>query len=125
LTVLFDSWAWIEFFRDGKKADEVEEYIKKPLAIYISAVTVAEVLRYLLSYETKAAAEKSVKFMIHRSVVLHVDTEVAWLAAALKHQHKWGLGDALIYATAQLNKLHIVTGDSDFKGKPNVIYLGI
>lgn len=121
---MLDSWAWIEYFRNGKKAKEVALHIEKEAEICISTITVSEVLRCLLQYETKELAEKLTRFMIHRSLVLPVTTQTAWLAAELKHQHKMGLGDALIYATAQLNQLHVITGDSDFKGKPNVTYLG-
>ncbi len=124
MTVLLDSWAWIEYFRDGKKADIIEEYVESNVTIFISSVSISEVFRWLLGNETKALAKKLTQEMIHRSLVVPVHNIIAWKAAELKHEHKWGLGDALIYATAQENKSVLVTGDSDFKEIKDVTYLG-
>ena len=124
MTVLLDSWAWIEYFRNGPKAKEVTAYIEAEEEIHASSITVAEVYRYLLSYETKQVAEKLAGMLIRRAILIPVTTVIAWKAAELKHEKKWGLGDSIIYATALLNKLSIVTGDSDFKHEEHVIYLG-
>jgi predicted nucleic acid-binding protein len=124
LTVLFDSWAWIEYFRKGKRAEEVREYVDKDIEIMISAITVSEVYRWLLHHEQEGIAVKATKGMIGRSHVIPLDTEIAWNAAELKHKHKWGLGDSLIYATARKKDIDLVTGDSDFKCVEHVVYLG-
>ncbi len=124
MIVLLDSWAWIEYFRNGEKAKEVAIYLESEREIYISAINVAEVFRALLSSETKQLAEKLVVWMIHRSIIIPVSTEIALQSAELKHKHKWGLGDSIVYATALNQKTELLTGDSDFKGMDGVIYFG-
>ena len=124
MTALLDSWVWIEYFRDGPRAKDAAGYIEGNTDICISSVTVAEVFRFLLHSETKALAEKLTSWMMRRAHLLPVSAEIAWSAAELKHQHKWGLGDALIYATTLMQKATLVTGDSDFKEVQGIVYLG-
>jgi len=45
------------------------------------------------------------------------------MAAKIKHEEKLGLGDAIIYATAMKENATLLTGDSDFKNKKNVIFI--
>ena len=124
LTVLLDSWAWIEYFRNGPKASLIKTYVEGDFELFISTISIAEVFRYLLQFEQKPVAERLTKAMIQRSVSLPVTGDIAWSAAEFKHKNKWGLGDALIYATAHFNSLVVVTGDSDFKNAAGVEYLG-
>lgn len=124
MTVLFDSWAWVEYFRNGEKAKDVVAYLEKDIDIYISAITVAEVFRFLLHHETRQTAEKLTRWMMQRSHVIVLTSKIAWSAAEYKHKYKWGLGDATVYATARSKGIDIVTGDADFKEVPNVIYFG-
>ena len=39
------------------------------------------------------------------------------------HERDWGLGDALIYATAIIEDAKVLTGDPHFKGLKYVIFL--
>lgn len=41
-----------------------------------------------------------------------------------RHEKKFGMADAIVLATAKLHDAKIVTGDDDFKGEPNVSYVG-
>ncbi|MBI5389511.1 type II toxin-antitoxin system VapC family toxin [Candidatus Woesearchaeota archaeon] len=124
MTVLLDSWAWVEYFKDGAYAETISGYVEGEEEIIISSITVAEVLRYLLQFESKEMAELLTKVMIKRSIIAPVTEDIAWDAGEFKHQHKWGLGDSIIYATAQTHNATVVTGDADFKDAKGVIYLG-
>ena len=124
MTVLLDSWCWIEYFRDGQKAKEMTPYIEDEDEILISTITIAEVHRFLLHHEQKTTADKLTKWMIKRSVTIPVTKEIAIKSAEIKHELKIGLGDALIYATSLSQGVVLVIGDADFKGKDNVKYFG-
>ncbi|MDH5362410.1 MAG: PIN domain-containing protein [Aigarchaeota archaeon] len=57
---------------------------------------------------------------MERSFIMPLNTEIALLAGHVKQKHKLHTIDALIFATSQLKKLTLVTGDQHFKGLPNV-----
>jgi predicted nucleic acid-binding protein len=50
-------------------------------------------------------------------------TTVALTAADLSLEHRLAMADSLIYATAVLHQVEVVTSDPDFLGLPRVIYL--
>jgi predicted nucleic acid-binding protein len=120
LTVLLDSWAWIEFLKDGPRANSVAPYLESPGDLIISTMNVAEIYLFLLRH----AKPDLITFITERCNIVSVTEIVALNAATLKHQHKMGLADAIIYATAQEHGATLVTGDPDFKGKKGVIYIG-
>jgi hypothetical protein len=43
LTVLIDSWAWIEYWKGGKLAEEAASYIDGDEEAVVSAINLAEV----------------------------------------------------------------------------------
>lgn len=68
-------------------------------------------------------AEEKRKVMKERCFVISVDDEIAVDAAKIRNERKWGLGDSLIYATAKKENASVLTGDPDFKGLENVIFI--
>ncbi len=123
MTVLFDSSAWIEYFRGSELSEEVELILFSAEEIIASTVNISEVYRFMLSTFGIDAAEDTFKFILQRSFVLPVTIPMAKKAAELKHEKAYGLGDALILATARLHGAKILTCDKDFKKEPDVIYL--
>ena len=120
MTVLLDSWAWIEFLKDAPRADKVAPYLEQPHDIIISTVNIAEICLYLLRH-SKA---EFITFITERCNVFPVTETIAMNAATIKHQQKMGLADAIVYATAQEHGATLVTGDPDFKGRKGVLYIG-
>ena len=123
MTVLIDSWAWIEYFRGSKAGEKIRRYIEGREKAIISAINIAEVYRWILSFYDEKVAEEKVDIMKERCFVIPVDEEIAIMAAKIKHREKLGLGDALIYATAKKESAMLLTGDSDFEGKEDVIFV--
>lgn len=123
--MLFDTYAWVEFFRATEKGIRVRELIMHEPA-FASEASLAEITMWALRYglDPFGYMEK-----IERVAgLLPVDRETLIAAARVTHGHKkveknWGLFDGLIYATARLNGLSVVTGDDDFRGLPDVIML--
>jgi len=128
MTVLVDSWAWIEYFKGSTTGEKVKELIENSQdKVIVSAVNIAEVYNsFLRDYspsDNKRYAEASRKAMKQRSYVYDVDEEIAVDSAKIKHEKKWGLGDSIIYATAKRVDAKVLTGDPHFKGLNDVIFL--
>ena len=123
MTVLIDSWAWIEYFKGSESGKKAKKYIEGKEKAIISTINVAEVYRWILRFYNEKIAEEKIDIMKERCFVIPVDEEIAIMAAKIKHERKFGLGDAIIYATARKENAHLLTGDSDFKNMENVIFI--
>jgi predicted nucleic acid-binding protein len=123
LTVLIDSWVWIEFFQGSEAGEVVKGYIDDDQDPIVSTINLAEVYCWILRYHNERAAEEKRRAMKERCFLIDVDEEIAVNAAKIKHNLKWGLGDSIVYATAKRESSKVVTGDSDFKGVEDAIFL--
>lgn len=123
MTVLIDSWAWIEYFKGTSFGEKAKEIIESGKQLLLSTINVSEIYLFLLRNKP-AESEKLMKFVLDSSFVFPLETATALKAANIKHSHKIGLADAIVIATAEENKAEILTGDDDFKNMKNVIYIG-
>ena len=125
MIVLIDSWAWVEFFAGSKTGESVKAYVMdENQEIIISSINLAEIYRVALDRFDEKTAEKRRRAMISRCYLIPVDEEIAIMGAKFRHERDWGLGDALIYATAIREGATVLTGDPHFKGLNDVIFLG-
>ena len=92
--------------------------------IILSSINLAEIYRIALDRFDEKTAEKRRRAMITRCYLIPVDEEIAIMGARFGHERDWGLGDALIYATAIREGAKVLTGDPHFKGLEDVIFLG-
>jgi predicted nucleic acid-binding protein len=120
---LIDSWAWVEYFKGSESGEKVRKYIEGDEIALISVINIAEVYRWILKFYGEKVAKEKTGVMKDRCFVIPVDEEIAIMAAKIKHKEKMGLGDAIIYATAKKENATIITGDSDFKEKDDVIFI--
>lgn len=123
MTVLIDSWAWIEFFQGSNAGAAVMGYLDDDQDLIISAVNLAEVYRWILHFYDERIAEEKKAAMKERCLLIDVDEEIAVEAARIKHKLKWGLGNSIVYATARREAASVLTGDGDFQGQNDVIFL--
>lgn len=125
MIVLIDSWAWVEFFAGTPKGELVRSYVmNEDQEIIISSINLAEIYRIALDRFGEAAAEKRRRAMTSRCYLIPVDEEIAIMGARFRHERDWGLGDALIYATAIREGARVLTGEPHFKGLNDVIFIG-
>ena len=124
MTVLVDSWCWIEYFNGTKAGSKVAEYIDSDMHLFISVINLAEIYRYVLIKKTEKEANTLVHVMLSRCFILPIEAETALNAAVINAKKKIGLGDSLIYASAKSHNLKVITGDPHFSGEKDVIYLG-
>ena len=123
MTVLIDSWAWIEFFQGSNAGAAVMGYLDDDQDLIISAVNLAEVYRWILHFYDERIAEEKKAAMKERCILIDVDEEIAVEAARIKHRLKWGLGDSIVYATARREAASVLTGEGNFQGQNDVIFL--
>lgn len=120
--VLIDSWGWLEYMTEDKKADKFASYIEGPAAVYVPAIVMYEVYRKLLMSYEKMLAER---FLSHafRRVSIPLDEQLALAAAAASIDHKLAMADAIIYAAAQMYGARLITSDRHFRSLPGVTFI--
>ena len=123
MTVLVDSWAWIEYFKGSPPGLKAGEIIESGRKLLLSTINVSEIYLFLLRNKP-AEADKLINFVLNSSFVISIDSRIALKAAKLKQNQKFGLADAIVMATAEENNATVLTGDDDFKNFKNVIYIG-
>ena len=123
MTVLIDSWAWIEYFKGSPLAAKAKEIIESSQKILLSTINASEIYHFLLK-NRPSEAEKLIKFVLSSSFIIPLDSQIALKAAKIKYDKKIGLADAIVIATAEENNAMILTGDEDFKDVDNVIFIG-
>ncbi len=124
MTVLIDSWAWVEYFKGSEAGEKAKEWIEGGERAIISTINIAEVYRWILQSYDEATAEAKRRIMKKRCFVIPVSEGIAVEAAKIRKERKLGLGDAIIYSTAKSENSKILTGDEDFKDLDNVIFVG-
>lgn len=129
MTVLVDSWGWIEYFNGSAPGEKVRDLIENPREkVLVSAINIAEVynsfLRDFPYPDNERLAEASREAMRQRSYIFEVDENIAVESARIKHKMKWGIGDSIVYATAKKEGARLMTGDPHFKDVKDVVYLG-
>ena len=123
MTVLIDSWAWIEYFRGSEKGKKIIPYLESDTEIVVSALNIAEVYHTTLKKKGKQTAKSQKDAIQKRCRIVDVDADIAVRGAEIKLKKKWGLADAIILATAEIEKARLVTGDPHFKGMENVEFM--
>ncbi len=118
-----DSSAWIEYFVGGPLASrfaphlvDVEEVVTPTIVLY----EVYKLIRRERGEEEALVAAAA----IGRTRLAPLTEVVALTAADLALEHRLAMADAIVYATARLEGVEVVTGDDDFRGLPGVIFHG-
>lgn len=118
--MLLDTYAWIEILVDSDKGKAAAELVaeSRPLT---AAPTIAEITGWALrnGIDPSPILER----VAMESTVIELTPEVAELAGRLhfeyrRHGARWGLVDAMIYATAISRGETLLTGDADFEKIP-------
>lgn len=125
MVIVFDTFAWIEYFLDTKNAKTIENYLENDDVITPSIV--------LLELSYKADNEnwdfkKFLRFIKVKSRILGFNEVFVLRFSEIYNNVKKqvrgiGIADCIILTTAKLNNAKILTGDPHFKNMENVIFL--
>ncbi len=119
--IIFDTYAWIEYFIGSSKGKLVREYIDSQEEILTPSICVAEVKYRYLKENNKW--EERINFILNRSKIINLTADIALTAAEIKKMYDLYLIDALIYATSLKLNAKLLTGDLHFKKLDNIIFL--
>jgi predicted nucleic acid-binding protein len=120
--IIVDSCGWLEWFTDGKLADQYEEYLADQDNILMPAIIIYEVYKVLKREVSEEKALFAVGYMKNSEVVLFDDT-LALAAVDIGLQENLAMADAIIVATAQAHHCKIISSDADLKNQENVTYI--
>jgi len=124
--MLLDTYAWIELFTGSTKGKKVEEIIKSETKIFISILSLAEITVWCLRNQ-KNVSER-LEIVKKYSEILDLSEKIVEIGGRInfeikKKEKTFGMIDSLIYATAQIYSLKLLTGDKHFKNLDDVIML--
>lgn len=121
MTVIVDSCGWIEWFTDGVLADEFTPYLVNLENLIVPTVIQFELHKWICRERDEVLAIEIIA-LTQQATVITLTESLALLASELSHQYKLSLADAIIYATAQQERVELVTADNHFENLPNVRY---
>jgi len=111
--IVLDSSAWLEFFGDGRYADEFAARLKQPTNILTPTVVIYEVYKWIKRERSEEEAVHAIATM-RKTRVVDLSEEIALTAADLSLAHKLPMADAFVLATARSQGAQLLTTDSDF-----------
>jgi len=122
--IVVDSSGWVEYIGGGAKADEFALYLESPESLLLPSIVVYEVYKKLIREQGKNLAENFISQAYGFSErVIELDLELSLLAARTSLETRLAMADAIIYATAQFHRAHLVTSDEHFANLPGVTLL--
>jgi predicted nucleic acid-binding protein len=124
---VFDSYAWIEYFRGSKKGEKVKNFVESKKGV-TPIIVIAE-LSAKYHKEGWDFWDKDLQFIMSKSVIFDLTLEIASSAGKTrkdlrKEKPNFGLADAIILETGKSINAPVLTGDPHFKGLSNTIFIG-
>ncbi|GAB6910084.1 PilT protein-like [Desulfosarcina cetonica] len=120
--IIVDSCGWLEWFTDGKLADQYAKYLADQPKMLMPTIILYEVYKILKREVGEEKALVATAYM-KNSPVIPLDENLALAAADIALQEKLAMADAIIVATAKLNHCTIITSDADLKYQSCVEYI--
>jgi len=123
--IVFDTYAWVEYFRGSLQGKKVQGFLAKEEVLTPVLV--------LVELSVKSAKEgwdfeKHLEFIKSKSLIVGINEEIikqagGFYVAMRKKNPSFGLIDALIFLVAKEHQAKIITGDPHFKNLENVEFL--
>jgi predicted nucleic acid-binding protein len=118
---VIDTSIWIEIFRGTDLGAQHKPLLATPLNIIVPTIVQYEIFKWLVRERTIDDANRILTFT-GDCQVMELTTAIAVLASELSAMHKLHTTDAIIYATAQMHDVKVLTCDAHFKDLPGVEY---
>ncbi len=119
--IVFDSYAWIEYFRGSKEGEKVDEYIKSKIEIITPTIVIAELSDKYRRLDKEEEWKERKKFISLRSEIVPLTSETADKAGEIKKVKReefndFPLADGMILAIAEYEGALVLTGDPHMEG---------
>jgi len=132
--IVFDSYAWIEYFVGSDKGRTAREYLNTEEVVTPSIVLAEIARKYLREGVEQKDVVKRLNFISANSTIIEINVELSLAAAKaylelskkakVEQLRKPSLTDGIILASARALEAKIVTGNEHFKGLTDIIYIG-
>lgn len=135
MILVFDSYAWIEYFLGSKLGERVLKLIERAELIYTPTVVLLEIAnKYFREGFNEESVKERINAIMNQSLIIPTEIDVLLLirkaqrilsgnVKKLGQKSKPSMIDYYLYALAMKIGAKIVTGDKHFKGLSNVIFL--
>ena len=125
MRVLFDTYAWVEYFLGTTKGKIVEKILEQnevltPVIVLVELSCKAARERWNFNKQLEFIKAKSLILDIGEKVILKTGRVYLKMRSKIKD---FGLIDSIILATSMIEMADIVTGDKHFRNMNNVKYL--
>jgi toxin FitB len=120
--IVVDSSGWLEYLTDDDKRGFFAPYLEGSQTLFLPTVVLYEVRKSLMLHLGKSAADSFYSEAL-KHILVPFDETLAVFSAELRIRHKLPMANAIIYATAQQYKAHLVTSDAHFAGLDGVTVL--
>ena len=121
MSVIVDTCGWIEWLTDGVLANSFAPYLSSLDELIVPTSIQYELHKWVCREQDDTLAMEIIALTRHTQVIPLTES-LALLASELSQKHKLSFADAIIYATAQQEKVELVTADDHFENLPNVNY---
>lgn len=121
--MLIDTSVWIEYFKGTKLGLKLKDKIESGQLLFINPLTIAELTQW--SEKNSLDTKKILEFVYANCKVLNLSNDILEFAGknynTLRQiKTKIGLIDVIIYVSAIINNLVLLTKDYDFNGLTGV-----
>lgn len=121
--ILLDTWTWIEVFRGTKLGEKAIEIITKEPIVYTSMISIAEIAQW--AKRNNLDSDTILNRLDGKTSFIEVNYEILKRSgerhAELRQTQKTiGMIDSIVYTSALIHGMTVLTGDSDFEGLPCV-----
>ena len=120
-----DTSAWIEYFKDSKKADKVENFLNQEEIITPSVVLIELSCK---SYKEGWDFNEHIKFIKSKSMIIGMKEETIMKCGKIYYEERkkkpsFGIIDAVILTIAREYDSKIITQDNDFRDLKEAIII--
>ncbi|MBU0480100.1 MAG: type II toxin-antitoxin system VapC family toxin [Proteobacteria bacterium] len=120
--IIVDSCGWLEWFTDGKLADQYQKYLAKQDDLLVPAIVLYEVYKVLKREVGEEKALLAVGYMKNAQTI-PFDDNIALAAADIALQENLAMADAIIVATSRYHNCPVISSDADLKDRENVTFI--
>lgn len=115
-----DTSVWVEWLAGSALGKRLAKKIPAKPDCIVPTIVQLELAKWLNREVGEDEADRVIAYT-QKCVVVPLDTRLALLAAELHRMHKLATADAIVYATARLREVPLLTCDTHFEGLPDVL----
>lgn len=127
--ILFDTYAWIEYFRGSKEGETVKGYVESDVAVFTPTIVIAELSdKYRRAGKDEEWEENRRRIVELRSQIVNLSLNSADTAGKIKKDMRkrhsdFPLADGMILATTREMGCTVLTGDKHIRNLDEAINL--